>query len=62
MTGKVEIKPNLLGKATTAVQMLTLGVILLGLDVSRFFCYLTAALSILSGVVYIARGLRNLAS
>ena len=57
--GEIEVRPNLLGKTTTALQMVTLLSILLLLPVSRWFWNITAVLTILSGLTYVAREMRR---
>ncbi len=54
-TGEVKIRPNLLGKTTTVFQMATLCSILLLLSFSPILWYITAALTIVSGVFYVIR-------
>lgn len=58
--GKIEVQPNLLGKVTTAFQMVTLLSILLLLPVSRWLWMLTAILTILSGLIYVNREMRRI--
>ncbi len=58
-SGGVEVSPNYLGKATTAFQMATILSILLLLPVSRFLWNITAALTVVSGVVYVAREMKR---
>jgi cardiolipin synthase (CMP-forming) len=58
--GILRIEPNLLGKSTTACQMITLIAILLNLQVAIVFWYATAILTILSCLVYMARELKGL--
>lgn len=60
MSGKVTIRPNLLGKCTTASQMATLVAILLNWRVSVPLWYVTAALTIASCVAYATRELKKL--
>ena len=60
MTGDVRIETNLLGKLTTAFQMITLGVILVQWPIAVLLWYTTAALTILSCVVYALREIRLL--
>lgn len=55
----VKIQPNRLGKTTTFFQMLTILVILLQLKVAPIFWFLTAALTVVSGIVYICREMRR---
>ena len=62
INGTVRVEPNLLGKITTACQMITLVLILLEWPpVVIYFCYLTAFFTILSCLVYCVRELRRLA-
>lgn len=60
ISGKIEIRPNLLGKLCTAFQMLTLCAILIAWEGARLLAYGTAALTILSCVVYAIRELKKL--
>ncbi len=60
MTGGVQIKPNLLGKWTTAAQMVTLIAVLLMWPFSWILWNVTAVLTILSFVVYARRELEQL--
>jgi len=62
MTRRISIKPNFLGKCTTACQMLTLLTILLALKISIVLWYMTAAFTILSCGVYIIRELSKIKS
>ncbi|MBI4971354.1 MAG: CDP-alcohol phosphatidyltransferase family protein [Candidatus Omnitrophica bacterium] len=59
-TGKITAMPNLLGKATTVCQMLTVILLLFQNSIVPIFWYLTATLTILSGAVYIIREGRRL--
>ena len=52
---RVQVQPNLLGKATTAIQMTTLVSILLLLPISPFLWNLTAVFTIASGLTYVIR-------
>ena len=56
-TSKAEIKPNLLGKATTFFQMVTLLAVLAGTSFSIILWNVTGALTILSGLTYLVRDL-----
>lgn len=58
--GPLEVNPNFLGKLTTAFQMVTLGSTLLLWTASPIFWYSTAALTIASGFVYVAREMKRL--
>ena len=61
VNGTVRVEPNLIGKTTTALQMITLVLIFLEwLPAVIYFCYLTAFFTILSCLVYIVRDLRRL--
>ena len=62
LTGDIRIKPNFVGKMTTAAQMTSLILILMASPFSIYFCYLTAALTILSLFIYLIRDTRRLAS
>ena len=55
---KVEVLPNVWGKLTTVSQMLLLCFILLEWSVAAPLAYLTVAFTIISGVIYITRGLK----
>jgi len=57
---KVQIRPNMLGKATTLFQMITVITILLQTSVAPYFWHLTACLTVTSGIVYILRDIRRL--
>lgn len=59
-TGKIRATPNLLGKATTFFQMLTVIFLLLQNPFVPVLWYLTAILTILSGVGYLIREGRRL--
>ena len=58
LTDSLEIKPRLLGKITTIVQMSTIWFILIGVPpmAQRILLYLTAAVTALSGLDYIIVG------
>jgi len=58
--GNVEIKPNILGKITTALQMFTIIVVLLQLKHSYFVWSLAAAFTVFSGISYLVRANRIL--
>ncbi len=61
MSGKIRVRPNLLGKATTALQMATLFAVLLQWGaVAPWLWYSTAVLTIISGLVYVVRDLKFL--
>jgi cardiolipin synthase len=61
------IKPSLAGKWTTTLQLITVGLVLLGkllplpYGILVVFFYLTGALTVISGSQYILRGLRTVA-
>jgi cardiolipin synthase len=63
---KVQIKPSLVSKATTLFQLLTIFLVLLHREFPRitgiipFFYWLTAILTILSGLHYVYTGLKIL--
>lgn len=52
---KIKVRPNLLGKATTAFQMATVLSILLLLPVSPLLWNVTAVLTVASGLTYVVR-------
>lgn len=56
----VEVRPNFLGKTTTAFQMATIISILLVLPISPWLWYSTAALTVASGITYVAREMERL--
>jgi CDP-diacylglycerol--glycerol-3-phosphate 3-phosphatidyltransferase len=56
----VEVRPNFLGKLTTALQMAAIISILLLLPLSPFLWYVTAVLTIVSGFIYVAREMHRL--
>lgn len=60
MTGRVQVKPNILGKFTTAFQMMTILAILLGFKIAIFLWYMTAGLTIISCLSYMHRELKEL--
>ena len=60
VSGTLRVEPNALGKVATACQMATLLGILLNLKISIPLSYATAALTILSCVVYSVRELQGL--
>ena len=60
LNGTIEIRPNLLGKATTAFQMITLLAVLLQWEFSFILWNTTAVLTIASFFVYIARELSKM--
>jgi len=55
---KIEVLPNILGKLTTVSQMLLLCFILLEWPLAVPLAFLTVAFTIISGVIYITRGLK----
>lgn len=55
---KVEVQPNIWGKLTTASQMLLLCFVLLEWPVAVPLAFLTVAFTIISGIIYITRGLK----
>ncbi len=61
-TKRLEVRPTLLGKATTACQLSTVVVTLAGfsLALKTFFFYLTAFLTVLSGLHYLYLALKML--
>ncbi len=60
VTGKLLVQPSILGKLTTAGQMLTLISVLLRLPVSEILWTLTGALTILSFLFYLKRDIPKL--
>ena len=58
LTSSLEIKPRLLGKVTTIIQMSTIWFILIGVSpvAQRSLLYLTAAVTAISGIDYIIIG------
>ncbi len=59
-TQSLKIQPNMLGKATTFFQMLAIIVLLAQYKIALFFWFLTASLTVASGIVYIVREMRRL--
>lgn len=57
--GEIEVRPNFLGKATTALQMVTLLSTLLLWPFSPLLWNTTALLTVVSGLTYIAREMRR---
>jgi len=57
---KISFEPNFLGKVTTVSQMLTLASLLLVLPTSPFLWYISAILTIISGIFYVVRGGKRL--
>ncbi len=55
---KMEVVPNLWGKLTTVSQMLLLCFILLEWPLAIPLSYLTVTFTILSGIIYLTRGLK----
>ena len=62
LSGDLRVQPNLVGKITTAAQMLTLIAILLASPVAVALWYLTAVLTIFSLFLYLIREIRRLTS
>lgn len=56
LTGKLDIKPTLLGKATTFFQMSTIFALLLHLPIFPFLMYAMIVFTIVSGLDYIKIG------
>jgi len=57
---KVEVLPNLWGKLTTASQMLLLCFILVEWPVAIPLAYVTVIFTVISGIIYLTRGLKFL--
>lgn len=60
LTGNMPIAPNLLGKATTFFQMITLAAILLQTGISVYLWNVTAFLTVASCLIYIFREMRRI--
>lgn len=58
MAVRVEVSPNRWGKITTAFQMILLCFVLLEWPLAIPVAYLTALFTIISGVIYISKGLK----
>ncbi len=58
MTPKIAVVPNRWGKMTTASQMILLCFVLLEWPLAIPLSYLTAFFTIVSGIIYISRGLK----
>jgi cardiolipin synthase len=56
--GKIKVQPNIWGKLTTVSQMFLLCFVLLEWSLAVPLAYLTVAFTIVSGVIYIMRGLK----
>ena len=59
-TNRMQVKPNILGKLTTFFQMLTLVAVLSEWKYSKPVSFLAAALTILSSIAYLGRGIKIL--
>jgi len=57
---KIEVQPNVWGKLTTVSQMLLLCFILLEWPLATPLAFLTVAFTIVSGIIYLTRGLKFL--
>ena len=57
-TRQLRIRPNLLGKLTTFFQMLTILVVLIGWEHSRFVWFGAVSLTIASAFAYLVRGIK----
>jgi cardiolipin synthase len=55
---KIEVLPNIWGKLTTVSQMLLLCFILIEWPIAIPLAYLTVTFTIVSGIIYITRGLK----
>lgn len=60
MQGRWNVRPNWLGKWTTATQMLVIPILLLGLPIKSLLINLATILTIVSGISYIRQGIRLL--
>jgi len=56
--GRIEVRPNFLGKTTTAFQMATLLSVLLLFPISRWLWNITVALTVTSGLSYVIREMK----
>ncbi|RMG71626.1 MAG: CDP-diacylglycerol--glycerol-3-phosphate 3-phosphatidyltransferase [Nitrospirae bacterium] len=64
ITGEGKVEPSIWGKISNALQLILLAYILLGLNVSHLpepdlLIYITAVFTIVSGIHYIYRGIRQ---
>jgi cardiolipin synthase len=59
LTGKLEVKPTMLGKLTTCFQMATILALLLKFVYSSWLWNITAAVTMMSGLDYIRIGMRQ---
>ncbi len=57
---KIEVEPNKWGKVTTTCQMLLLCFVLLEWSLAVPIAYITAILTIASGIIYLSKGLKFL--
>ncbi len=62
LTGKLDIRPSRLGKWATLAQMIVVLTVLLRWPYTSWVWWVTAALTIASGIVYLRRGTRLLSS
>jgi len=60
VSGKIQVKPNVIGKVTTVFQMATILAVLLKLKMTLPISYATAVLTIISCLVYLMRDIRKL--
>jgi CDP-diacylglycerol--glycerol-3-phosphate 3-phosphatidyltransferase len=58
--GQWSVRPSRVGKATTCLQMFVIPTVLLGLPIKEPLIYAAAALTVLSGIVYVRLGIRAL--
>jgi len=60
LTGKLDVKPTILGKVTTFFQMITIILVLLCFVYSNWIWNITAILTVVSGLDYIRIGSRQI--
>ncbi len=60
LSGNIRVKTNILGKFSTGTQMLTLILVLLKWPAAIPVCYMTAVITIVSCIVYMARDFKRL--
>lgn len=60
LTGNLEVRPSLIGKASTFLQMLTVAVAMLQWGYADIVVWVSGAVTLFSGLGYLAEGIRQL--
>ena len=60
LTDHIDVRPSLLGKASTFLQMLTVSVVMLQWRHSEPVVWISGAVTLVSGLTYLAQGIRLL--